>query len=319
MCTFNGGQFLPAQLESIAAQERPPNEIVICDDGSSDGSIEVIQEFARRLQFSTRVVVNVRNLGSTKNFENAITLCRGEIIVLADQDDIWYPHKLKRIEKAFFRSSAIVAAFSDADLISASSFPINSRLWPTLSFGPDEQRRCINGEAFKVLIRHPVVTGATMAFRRELFDLVSPIPQNEIHDRWISFFLGLLGQFELISEPLIQYRRHDTQLIGPGPLTMKASFEQAKNRGPEFYLQEIARFHQIQERLRERKALFPHSERALKQIERKISHLERRARLPRIKVARIPQVVGEIVNGNYWRYSGGFRSLAKDLLLQRAE
>ena len=319
MCTFNGGQFLPAQLESIALQQRPPDEVVICDDGSSDHSIAVIQEFARKVPFSTRVVVNSQNLGSTRNFENAITFCRGEIAVLADQDDVWYPHKLKRIEKAFLRSSANVAAFSDADLIGANSCRIDSRLWPTLSFDSDEQEQCKNGGAFKVLIRHPVVTGATMAFRKELFDSVSPIPANEIHDRWISLFLSLCGQFEIISEPLMQYRRHGAQLIGPGPLTIEASFDQARNRGTEFYLKEIARFHQVHERLRERKFLFRHSERALEQIERKISHFERRTRLPRIRVARIPHVLGEIVNGNYWRYSGGLRSLAKDLLLQRAD
>jgi glycosyltransferase involved in cell wall biosynthesis len=319
LCTFNGDRFLGAQLKSIAAQQRPPDEVVICDDGSSDCSIEVIQDFARRSPFPTRGVVNSETLGSTKNFEKAITLCRGEIIALADQDDVWYPHKLERIEKAFLRSSAVAAAFSDADLIGDDSRPIDSRLWPTLSFSPDEQEQCKTGGTFNVLIRHPVVTGATMAFRKQLFELVAPIPANEIHDRWISFLLAICGQFEVISEPLMQYRRHGGQQIGPGPLTVEASFEKARNRGAGFYLDEIARFQQIHETVRERKAAFPHSEQALQEIERKISHLQHRARLPRVKVARIVQVAGEIVNGNYWRYSGGLTSLAKDLLLLRTD
>jgi len=316
MCTFNGRRFLGAQLKSIAAQQRPPDEVVICDDGSSDGSLDVLQDFALQSLFPTRIVVNSETLGSTKNFERAITLCRGEIVALADQDDVWYPHKLERIEKAFLRSRTTVSAFSDADLIGDDSRPINSRLWPTISFSSDEQEHCKNGRTFNVLIRHPVVTGATMAFRRELFDLVTPIPANEIHDRWISFLLAMCGPFEVISEPLMQYRRHDGQQIGPGPMTMEASFEEARNRGTGFYLDEIARFQQIHETVRERKALFPHSEQALQEIARKISHLEHRARLPRVKVARIVPVAGEIVNGNYWRYSGGLTSLAKDLLLQ---
>ncbi len=319
MCTFNGRRFLGPQLKSIAAQQRPPDEVVICDDGSSDGSIDVIREFALQSPFPTRAVVNSETLGSTKNFEKAISLCRGEIVALADQDDVWYPHKLERIEKAFLRSRTTVAAFSDADLIGDDSRPINSRLWPTLSFSSDEQEQCKNGGAFNVLIRHPVVTGATMAFRRELFDLVTPIPANEVHDRWISFLLAMCGPFEVILESLMQYRRHGGQQIGPGPMTMEASFEEARNRGAGFYLNEIARFHQIHERVRERKAAFSHSEQALQEIERKISHLEHRARLPRVKVARIVQVAGEIVNGNYWRYSGGLTSLAKDLLLLRTD
>ncbi len=72
MCTFNGARFLGAQLRSIAAQQRPPDEVIICDDGSSDGSIDVIREFARQSPIPTRLVVNSDNLGSTKNFEKAI-------------------------------------------------------------------------------------------------------------------------------------------------------------------------------------------------------------------------------------------------------
>src|ERR1022692_2995726 len=100
MCTFDGGRFLSAQLESIAAQTRPPDELVVCDDGSSDASGNIIKDFARRAAFPTRLVVNDKHLGSTKNFEQAISLCQGTIVALADQDDVWYPHKLQRIEKA---------------------------------------------------------------------------------------------------------------------------------------------------------------------------------------------------------------------------
>src|SRR3954463_13429531 len=64
MCTFNGERFLGPQLASIAAQDRPPDELVICDDCSSDGSVEIVREFARGAPFCTRLVVNDRNLGS---------------------------------------------------------------------------------------------------------------------------------------------------------------------------------------------------------------------------------------------------------------
>ncbi len=316
MCTFNGGKFLDAQLKSIAEQDRPPDEIVICDDGSSDGSVDTLREFARRLPIACRVVVNAERLGSTGNFEEAISLCRGDIVALADQDDVWYSHKLRRIEQAFLRSRSAVMAFSDADLIGEDSRPIDARLWTTLSFDPDEQELFRHDQAFSVLIRHPVVTGATMAFRRNLIDLLTPIPANEVHDRWMSLFLAMCGPFEAISDPLMQYRTHMAQQIGPGPLTLHASFRQARDRGQQFYVEEVARFRQIYERLRDRRDSFPNSGRLLEEIERKISHLRHRARLPKVKAARIPRMLGELVNGNYWRYSGGFRSVAKDLLLQ---
>lgn len=87
MCTYNGEKYLREQLESIARQTLLPNELVVCDDCSSDETVEIIQDFSRNAPFSVRLMINENNLGFAKNFEKAITLCSGEIIVLSDQDD----------------------------------------------------------------------------------------------------------------------------------------------------------------------------------------------------------------------------------------
>ena len=316
MCTFNGEQFLSDQLESIAAQSRLPDELVVCDDGSSDSSREFVREFARRAAFATRLVLNDKNLGSTKNFEKAISLCQGAIVSLADQDDVWYRHKLERIEKAFMRSTAMVAAFSDADLIDDDSRLLGRRLWNAFSFNTGEQRRFSNGRALRVLVKHPVVTGATMAFRRDLFDIVAPIPSNDIHDRWISFLLAARGQFAVIPDPLMQYRCHEEQQEGLPPLILRDLIAQARSRGANFHLEEIERFRQLYDQLEKRKADFPYAQCALKEIHGKISHLGHRAQLPRTRVARIPIVLRESLNGGYWRYSAGWNSVAKDLVIR---
>jgi len=316
MCTFNGERFLRAQLDSIASQDRLPDELVVCDDGSSDGSAEMVREFAQRAPFPTRFVVNDKNLGSTKNFEQAISLCQGAIVALADQDDVWYRHKLGRIEKAFLQSSTIVAAFSDADLIDHDSRLLGLRLWSTFSFDLRKQRQFANGHALNVLLRHPVVTGATMAFRRNLFDLVSPIPSDDIHDRWISFLLAARGQFALIADPLMQYRRHQGQQEGLPPAILRARMARARSRGEDSYLEEIKQVRKIREWLERRRSDFPKAEYALEGINGKISHLEHRARLPRTKIARIPKILREILNLDYWRYSGGWISIGKDLLIR---
>jgi glycosyltransferase involved in cell wall biosynthesis len=317
MCTFNGRRFLGAQLDSIAAQQRPPDELVVCDDGSSDGSIEIVRAFAQRAPFPTRLVVNDRNLGSTKNFEQAISLCQGAIVALADQDDVWYRHKLERIEKAFLKSSEIVAAFSDADLIDNDSNPLGLRLWPALLFDGREQSRFSNGNALGVLIKHPVVTGATMAFRRELFEPMVPIPKDEIHDKWISFLLAARGEaFEVISEPLMQYRRYQEQQIGPGPLSVQRRVAQARDRGADFHREVIAQLRQLHARLESRRADFRLAEAAQTEIERKISHLEHRAGLPGARLARVPRVLREAFNGGYQRYSSGWNSVVKDLVVR---
>jgi glycosyltransferase involved in cell wall biosynthesis len=316
MCTFNGNRFLGAQLESVAMQDRPPDELVVCDDGSTDGSCEIAKEFARRAPFTTRIVVNEQNLGSTKNFEKVISLCQGEIIVLADQDDVWYRHKLQRLEEAFLRSSAIVAAFSDADLIDGDSRPLKLRLWPTFSFDLAKQNQFANGQALKVLINGPVVTGAAMAFRRECFGPIAPIPASQIHDRWISFLLTAWGEFEVIADPLMQYRRHQSQQVGTGAITLREKTNLIGARGASHFLDEINRFQQLYDRLGQHKALFPYAEEVQKEIQTKMSHLAHRAGLHRIRIARLPKVIGEVLNGHYNRYSGGWRSVARDLTIR---
>ena len=316
MCTFNGKQFLGSQLESLATQDRLPDELIVCDDGSSDGTCEIVREFGQNAPLPTRLFVNDDNLGSTKNFEQAISLCQGDIVALADQDDVWYRHKLDRIEKAFQRSSAIIAVFSDADLIDDSGSQLRGRLWDAFSFDLDEQKQFTNGRALNVLVKHPVVTGATMAFRRELFDIVAPISSHDLHDWWISFLLASYGQFEPISDPLMQYRRHQGQQEGLPPRVPGALVAQARTRGPNFYLEQIEGFHRLHARLGEHRAGLPYADCARMEIERKISHLARRAQLPRARVARIPEVLREAFNGGYRRYSAGWNSIARDLLIR---
>ena len=315
MCTFNGARFLDAQLESLAAQTRTPDELVVCDDGSSDNTCEIVTEFAHRASFGVRLVVNDKNLGTSKNFEKAIRLCQGPIIALADQDDVWYALKLDRIEKAFTRPD-VVAVFSDADLITEESRPLGRRLWKSLAFTRTEQNQFARGKSLGVLIRHPVVTGATMAFRKDLFELVAPLPPDESHDRWIAFLLAGYGRLELISQPLMQYRRHRSQQIGPGPLTAREKIAIAKARAGDFYREELRRFRELHSRIQERQHDFTGAKRIQDEIEGKISYLQHRAELNRVKVARIPKVLHHALNGNYWRYSGGWRSIAKDLLIR---
>src|SRR5438270_8044997 len=313
LCTFNGRAFLPAQLQSIASQRRLPDDMVICDDASSDGSDVIALDFARQAPFPVRVVRNPQNLGVTGNFQQAMSLCRSPIITLADQDDIWYPHKLERIESVFLESPATVATFSDADLIDNESRPTGACLWDSFLFTPKEQKRFANGGTLNVLVKHPVVTGATMAFRAELRNLLLPIPASQLHDSWISFLLAACGPVTPISEPLMQYRIHQRQQVGPGRAGLLARFEQARKTGPRFYLREIERFHLLAERLQRHASRFLFAERALQEIDRKISHREHRACLPRAGIARFLKVLREVLNGGYWRYSEGWQSIAKDM------
>ena len=315
MCTYNGGRFLPEQLRSISAQKRPPDELVVCDDGSSDDTVSLLEEFSRKATFPVRVIASSKNLGSTENFQKAISLCVGEVVALADQDDVWYPQKLERIEQHLLQFDRCIAVFSEADLIDDNSRSVGMTLWKTVGFDKGEQRRFREGDAVRVMIRRPVVTGATMAFRRKILDLLIPFPREVIHDRWMSLLLSTIGRIDLIPEALMQYRRHSGQQVGVGPRSMRDRLRHARVRGEELYRSEIEFFSRVQAHLRLYPSNFPTTESAVSEIARKLSHLELRLRLHRKEVSRVPNVFRELCNRGYWRYSAGWESVAKDLFL----
>ena len=315
MCTYNGARHLPAQLRSIAAQKRPPDEIVVCDDRSSDQTAEIVRNFVRHTHFPVRVFVNEQNLGSTRNFEGAISLCLGKIVVLADQDDVWYPTKLLCLESAFRAPAAPLAVFSDADVIDDNSHALHRRLWDVVGFKPSEQRRFAAESALKLMVKHPIVTGATLAFRKEYFDFLRPFPPEVIHDRWMSMLLASLGRVTAITEPLMQYRKHQYQQIGVRPETLPEIVEDARLKGELLYICEIGFFERVLTHLKELRKSLPRAGDAIPEIEKKISHLERRVHLRQGAMSRVTGIVREVCNRGYWRYSAGWQSVAKDLFL----
>ncbi|MBW2422395.1 MAG: glycosyltransferase, partial [Deltaproteobacteria bacterium] len=97
MATCEGAPYLDAQLESLRTQSRPPDELVLCDDHSADETPAIAEAFARRAPFSVRIERNPQRLGITANFEKAVSLCSGDLIFLADQDDVWKPTKIEAL------------------------------------------------------------------------------------------------------------------------------------------------------------------------------------------------------------------------------
>ena len=129
MCTYNGERFLPQQLASIAAQTRLPDELVVCDDRSTDRTVAIVREFAASVPFPVKVFENERNLGYSANFEAAIRRCEGDLIALSDQDDIWYPQHLETLQRPFLepRFPPVGWVYSNLDEIDESGAVVNRR------------------------------------------------------------------------------------------------------------------------------------------------------------------------------------------------
>src|SRR2546430_3977128 len=216
LCTCNGELYLREQLESIANQTRLPDEVVVSDDCSTDRTLEIIDDFAATAAFPVRVHVNEQNVGSTKNFERAISLCEGNIIALSDQDDFWFPDKLRRIEDCFAREPQVGLVFADAEVVDEHLLPLGYRLWESIGFDDTRRKLMRTGRALDVLLPGWTVTGATMAFRANFRNLILEIPTDLplIHDGWIALMISSVSDVSFIEEPLIKYRQHARQQIG---------------------------------------------------------------------------------------------------------
>jgi glycosyltransferase involved in cell wall biosynthesis len=312
LCTYNGENYLREQLASILRQTRLPDELVICDDLSTDQSVAIAREFATTAPFPVRVEVNAENLKSTRNFARAIELCVGDVIALADQDDVWLPHKLAALEAALAASPEAGFVFSDAEAVGPGLEPLGYRLWEAIRFWPREQQRFRRGEAFECLLRRYRVTGATMAFRQEYRDLILPIPPEWVHDAWIALLISAVAPCALVEEPLIRYRQHSSQQHGDKNRGLYALFLDARtlNRGT---CQAVAdRYSAAFERLSRLPAM--RADR-LVELGSKIEHHRRRAAMRDHGAWRLPSVLAEILHGRYSRFSQGWKAIAQDLFL----
>ena len=211
--TYNGERYLPAQLASIVAQTRLPDELVAADDGSTDATVALLQEFARTAPFPVRVMQNQRNLGSTRNFEQLCSLCTGDLIALSDQDDVWYPQRLERSEQALETHPEAGLVFSNADLIDEAGNPLDGSLWHFSGFTGSTQQALRDGDD-TLPVRMRFVTGATVMFRARLRSCF-PAEPGWIHDEWLAAAVPLYADLLPLGDRLIQYRRHAAQQVGP--------------------------------------------------------------------------------------------------------
>ncbi|QAU33635.1 glycosyltransferase family 2 protein [Janthinobacterium sp. 17J80-10] len=314
LCTYNGSRYLHSQLESIAAQSRLPDELVICDDASTDKTVEIISGFSQRVPFPVRLQVNPVNLGSTANFQQAILMCTGDIVVLSDQDDIWLPSKLSLMEQAFDKDEAVGAVFSDATLVDENLQPWGRTMWEHVGFTSGSQEKWTRGQRLDVLLKHVVVTGATLAFRSRYRELLLPIPTKWIHDAWTALLISACAKVELIREPQILYRQHMQNQIGARRAHLFARITEALNLNrANYYGDEIARYSCAKQRL----AQFPEviSPQSLSQLDAKLGHLRYRASLPKWRLLRLPFILVELLKLGYCKYSFGWQVAIKDLLI----
>jgi glycosyltransferase involved in cell wall biosynthesis len=325
MCTYNGEKYLEQQLASIADQLLLPNELIICDDGSVDGTLAIAEEFATKAPFRVSVVRNPTNLGYSRNFAKAIQLCSGDLIALSDQDDIWHPNKLARLAELFKTENCSPdGIFSNGDLIDSDSNLVQGELWASFSFERTDQVRFRAGSAVEVLLRRNVVTGMTLAFRSSWKDQLQNMPESWHHDAWLALMMASNGKLLACPEHLVAYRIHDSQQVGV-PITLRQKINYLRTSGIRAYLQ-LSRDRNLREyketamQFENLLASFSHGtteadQKLLPKLQAKVEHARRAyAALSIGRLRRWPTVL--LNKKNYQSFSPtGARAMLRDLLL----
>lgn len=204
MTTYNGQKYLREQLDSIFAQTYKNIELVISDDASLDNTVEILEEYKKK--YKIKYSVNKANLGFIKNFEKTISLCHGDYIALADQDDIWMPDKIRTLVDEIGDNTLIC---SDASLIDA-----DGRIFAQ-SLKKYTNIHAVSGNPVGLLIFRNFVTGCTSMFRKELLEKAMPIPDGTgSHDWWFALVASKLNGIKYLNRQLVLYRQHEMNDIG---------------------------------------------------------------------------------------------------------
>lgn len=214
MTTYNGAQFVEAQLRSILEQTRQPDEIIICDDGSTDDTVNIIRHVMETSGTDRiRLVENEENLGYIRNFYKAISLTKGDYIFLADQDDIWHREKLEK-SLAIMERTGAAAICTRSRLIDRDGQEMDGNAF-IVSVLLARLKEELGPVRFFDLVIENVAQGCTYCFTKEVRAKYLALNSRQlIHDHQIMFIASLVGKVYACAEPMIDYRIHGSNSAG---------------------------------------------------------------------------------------------------------
>jgi len=307
LCTYNGERFLEPQLAGIRAQTRLPDELVVCDDASTDRTVEILERFRSDAPFPVHIFIQPANVGSVRNFEKAIRSCAGDLIALSDQDDIWMPRRLAASEGYLKQDARAAFVFTDGQLIDQRGAVQSESLWARFGFGPSLQERLGSGD-YSVLLRHRFITGATITLRREALNRLLPFPQSWVHDEWIAALTPFYADIGMLREPLLQYRLHAAQQVGA---------QKVRRNRADLHWAHIERQHLQMRELFDHLSLHPPTRRPdlVRRYRERAEALQRRVALSSSRFERARQVMRNLPE--YTGQAAGYLSALKDILLAK--
>ncbi len=316
LCSHNGEAYLRQQLDSLLRQTRLPDEVVVGDDDSTDGTWSILQDFGgqgRARGIEIRLLRRSPALGVVGNFSESLGVATGDIVFLCDQDDSWRPDKLATIEKRFASDPSLLLLWTDARLVDSLGRPLGATLFDALALADSEKSAVRDGRAFEILLRRSMATGATVALQRRALQSAWPVGEGWLHDEWLAVVLSAIGFVDMLEEQLIDYRQHERNEVGMRKRSWKDKWRGLIAPWRSALQREVARLNSLEQRLVALGSAIRTD--ALSQLASRREHLQRRIALgsqPRWR--RLPSIWREARRGDYRRFDTGSHAMLRDML-----
>ncbi|WP_197062000.1 glycosyltransferase [Sinomonas humi] len=211
MAAYNGADHIQEQLDSILAELAPGDEVIVVDDGSEDGTREILASVDDP---RVRVVFNEKNLGYVRNFEKALSLSTGDIVMLSDQDDIWIPGRVETLVAGLEHADAAVG---NCEYFGGTPGYFQ-RLRVDARFSSRHARNLLG-----ILIGYRLHWGSAMAVTRSLLDDALPFPavMTESHDQWLAMVANVRRSVTYLAANTVRHRLHDENLTPKRPRSIR--------------------------------------------------------------------------------------------------
>ncbi len=320
MTTCDSGPFLQPQLDSIVAQVRAPDALIVSDDASTDGSLDLLRAFAASSTFPVTVLRNASRSGLHRNSAKALSEAAkiGDVVVLAAHDDLWAPEKLDAVNEAFAGRPDVSLWFSDADLIDAADRSLGTKLSDLVTLRESDLAEFREGGGIGRLIHGGTISGPTLAVRSDVITAAAlPFPEESdvripyfYEDAWMALVARLLGEFATDDRCLVHYRRHPGQLSAPRSVVETDRAWRKERR--EARMRDRVATGLIASRIRDRPQIAWIPGRA-EEVLALDSFLAART-MPRGAAGRWRALLLQLNRGSYSRFARGLRTFAADLL-----
>jgi len=213
--TYNGEKYLREQLKSLIEQDYPNIRILVGDDASTDSTPNILKSFQEKYPDKIQLVFFKNNYGIVKNFSRLLELSEAPYLMLADQDDLWFPDK---VSKTWEKMQALEAKWGSEKplLVHTDAEVVDNKLELIAASNWEHQGLLIQeGAKLEKMLIQNCMQGCTMLFNRALCDLGTPIPmEGFVHDYWLALVATSCGHTDYVPEATMFYRQHDSNRFG---------------------------------------------------------------------------------------------------------